>query len=275
MISRPTVKVMNKDSTFISVHEVKKAKVVKKKTSSKIKKSKKDFHSFSDDGSMIIKNIMNDGEYLTFHGDLILGTTDEQDDLIKNNKIVIRKPIPWPGGIIFYSIDEGLPNRDEILNSINYLESKTRIRFRKKTNESDYVRFTKSKVNCYASLGKTGGEQRIALSPLCKKREILHEVLHTLGFVHEHSRSDRDEYIDVLWKNISEDHYAQFKKIEADFNIVKNRPFDYDSIMIYPSTFFSLYPGEYSLLKLNSDVIKANFELLSPEDISRINLLYP
>ncbi len=31
---------------------------------------------------------------------------------------------------------------------------------------------------------------------------VLHELLHALGFVHEHTRPDRDTYVRVYYENI-------------------------------------------------------------------------
>jgi hypothetical protein len=32
----------------------------------------------------------------------------------------------------------------------------------------------------------------------------MHELMHRVGFHHEHTRPDRDTYIDVLWDKISD-----------------------------------------------------------------------
>ncbi|PRD23781.1 UNVERIFIED_CONTAM: hceb [Trichonephila clavipes] len=61
-------------------------------------------------------------------------------------------------------------------------------------------------LRCWSELGRVGGVQSLALeSPACmKKGLIMHELMHALGFLHEQSRFDRDEYVKVVWSNIIE-----------------------------------------------------------------------
>lgn len=60
------------------------------------------------------------------------------------------------------------------------------------------------KRSCWSYVGRKGSEQALSLStPECiNKGTIIHEFLHALGLWHEHSRSDRDEYIEILWNNV-------------------------------------------------------------------------
>ena len=70
------------------------------------------------------------------------------------------------------------------------------------------------------------------------KGTIMHELLHIVGFQHEQSRSDRDEYVDVIMDNI-----VQQVQMKKNFNRhdTKNLViYDYNSVMQYPRKVFEL-----------------------------------
>lgn len=31
---------------------------------------------------------------------------------------------------------------------------------------------------------------------------VVHEFMHVIGFIHEHQRNDRDNYVNIKWRNI-------------------------------------------------------------------------
>lgn len=112
--------------------------------------------------------------------------------------------------------------------------------------------------SCWSFLGQTGGNQILSLqTPGCMWSGVAaHELMHALGFVHEQSRSDRDNYVTIVWKNIMagqderphEQCYEGFKKTfscifcvltDQLHNFRKqvtnnlNSPYDYGSLMHY------------------------------------------
>ena len=70
---------------------------------------------------------------------------------------------------------------------------------------------------------------------------IVHELVHTLGFVHEHTRPDRDDFISVNMDNIQlgkEKNFEIRKHGTSDFfekgNVnSKNTPYDVLSLLHY------------------------------------------
>lgn len=60
--------------------------------------------------------------------------------------------------------------------------------------------------SCFSSVGnRRVGKQRLSIGTNCDRiATIEHEFLHALGFWHEQSRSDRDDYVQIMWDRISE-----------------------------------------------------------------------
>lgn len=67
----------------------------------------------------------------------------------------------------------------------------------------ELIRTISPRFSCFSAIGRQGGKQRLSVGEGCEyKGTVLHEIMHALGFFHEHSRTDRDDYIMVLWWNI-------------------------------------------------------------------------
>lgn len=79
------------------------------------------------------------------------------------------------------------------------------IQFKQRNGEEDYVFFTSNDSGCHSYVGRMGGPQNINYeSPGCLTRygTVQHEMLHALGFYHEQSETDRDDYVTINWENI-------------------------------------------------------------------------
>ncbi|MCL4171059.1 UNVERIFIED_CONTAM: hypothetical protein GTU68_041178 [Idotea baltica] len=54
----------------------------------------------------------------------------------------------------------------------------------------------------------------------------MHELMHSTGFWHEHSRGDRDSFIEIIWKNIRPGMIVNFDKY--DWNTIQSLGVEYD-----------------------------------------------
>lgn len=104
----------------------------------------------------------------------------------------------------------------------------------------------------------------------------MYELLHTVGFEHEMSRRDRDQYIIINRQNIQPKLKFAFDYSDQSFGRQDILKYDYLSIMHYPKNAFSLNNNP-NLIQTKQpefqDKIgnRANF---SQVDLHMIKLLY-
>lgn len=56
---------------------------------------------------------------------------------------------------------------------------------------------------CWSYVGDDGVGQNLSIGAGCDTKAVVqHEILHALGFYHEQSRSDRDDYVKIWWDEI-------------------------------------------------------------------------
>jgi uncharacterized protein (TIGR02145 family) len=228
------------------------------------------FHLYGD--TITCRKINN--EYV-FQNDILL-VEDQLKDMINSKGAGLSSLSKrWPGGIVYYKIGDDLPNQTRVTTSINHYNDETNLRFVQRTNETNYVEFVKSSIlenGTSSRLGMIGGRQTISLADGADVGDVIHEIGHTIGLIHEHARSDRDNYVIVNLQNIKLLYRNDFSILK---NTVNTTEFDFGSIMMYPSfTGFEIDPSIPSITLLDGTPFPVFYQSLSQLDIKSINLLY-
>ena len=67
--------------------------------------------------------------------------------------------------------------------------------------------------SCSSYVGRKDGAQLVTMNDHCFScGNAVHEIGHAIGLWNEHSRPDRDNYIDILYDNIMESQTDNFEK---------------------------------------------------------------
>lgn len=216
-----------------------------------------------------------------FGGDILIrtgkGKRRGSDHVIERSALVSAASL-WPSGVIFYEMDESVAHLAElILKVMQQFHDNTCIKFMpREHNEPDYLRIEALR-GCFSYIGRIGGEQTLSLGDGCEYRgTIAHELMHAVGFYHHQNRSDRDDFLEILWENIAKGKETQFRKMAPLENLLLNK-FDYESIMLYgPRTFgktldrVTMKPKREGIILLEV----AEKQGLSSMDIDSVNKLY-
>ncbi|XP_063293599.1 embryonic protein UVS.2-like [Pelobates fuscus] len=171
------------------------------------------------------------------------------------------------------SADFSAQELDVITTAMQDFATLTCVRFVPRSSEADYLMIIPDS-GCWSYVGKMGGPQEVSLSKdSCITKGIAqHELNHALGFFHEHSRSDRDNYIHINKNNIIVGLADNFDKYNTN-NL--GLEYDYSSVMHYGRFAFSISQNLATIVpKPNSSVAIGQRYGLSNLDISKINKLY-
>lgn len=144
----------------------------------------------------------------------------------------------WPDHRVVFAFDDNVTqaNRGRWLAAAALWESVCNVAFREAENETAYILVTSSEVKNTSPVGRVNDIRRMFIRDWGQRFTIAHEIGHALGACHEHSRSDRDAYVEILWENIAEgeDHNFEFL-----FESVNDGSYDFDSLMHYGRDAFS------------------------------------
>ena len=153
-------------------------------------------------------------------------------------------PKLWPKGRVPYKFatqrfhftkDE----KKEVRRAMTEFHRKTCIKFVTRTNQRNFIKIVKVNADgdtdtCESLVGKQGGGQEVTLGPGCYTQDvIIHELMHALGFYHEHTRKESREFVTIKRKKVKDGDWVNFEIHRKHHPVVMNSPYDICSIMHY------------------------------------------
>lgn len=126
--------------------------------------------------------------------------------------------------------------------AFNQFHEKTCIRFVPRTTETDYIEIGDRHTGCWSQVGRIRGKQLLNLQSKGCLYDVgtpVHELMHALGFYHQHSHSNRDSYVTVNYANIQPKFIFAFEKLNSTTFSDFGYRYDFSSVMHYRKTAFS------------------------------------
>lgn len=205
-----------------------------------------------------------------------------------SSSIKVRKAL-WPRGVIPYSNeDDDIPPslRQTIEEAVQHWNQATnRIFFRPRAaSDAYYVEFAMP-ADRPSSVGKDidRGAQKIRVSADCSFDNIVHELGHCIGLFDEHTRGDRDDYLEIHLENVQPGSRSTLEKHRDPWTEVVR--FDFSSVMLYGPDAFS-FNGQRTLLPKAEYRSKVGFNWginhraaaglrgVSFNDVQKVELMY-
>lgn len=229
--------------------------------------------------------------YAVLEGDILLGQVDATGRIptaitprgLGLNGVFGR----WPDGIVPYEIptsgSTSAIQQSNIEQAIAHWVENTSLSFVPRTSENAsehpyFLRF-RSSNGCASYVGRIAGglgsepdgAQPVMVADACSVGSVIHEIGHAVGLFHEHTRSDRDSFVQINWGNVEEGKEINFSIQGGGTSDIGD--YDYGSIMHYGDSFFSFPLGSKTILVPDGVEVGQRIAL-SDQDIQAVDAMY-
>ncbi|XP_065079737.1 zinc metalloproteinase nas-14-like [Ochlerotatus camptorhynchus] len=222
------------------------------------------------------------GTYLEF--DLMVEDLAEANAIILGTYTYIR----WPDAIVPYEIIGTFSSAElaSIEWTFKHYADNTCVRFVPHTTEEFYIKINNSATGCWSYVGRhldnTYNLVNLQTPSCMETGTVAHEFMHALGFYHEFSRPDRDDWITVDTGALLPQYQttsfinANFEKKSVDQVELYGMDYSYGSVMHY-----SKWGGAASYNRPVMNNLKpwpyqdfGNDTGLSLSDVTAVNYMY-
>ncbi|KZN61944.1 hypothetical protein N473_20595 [Pseudoalteromonas luteoviolacea CPMOR-1] len=184
-------------------------------------------------------------------GDMVFDESARHTNLRTIKTSGLDSAVAWPRGTVPYqlvNIVNGSQHEKNILKAMENLERASGVNFiRKTSSHTNYLAIYGNAYNaeaekyrvCHAQVGYgNGGVRKTWIPSYCGVSTATHELMHVLGFRHEHQRTDRDYHQ-------RDGHYYSMTVNEefipcglqgaysTSIYVARTLPYDHESIMHY------------------------------------------
>ncbi|HIB8181831.1 TPA: M12 family metallopeptidase [Elizabethkingia anophelis] len=202
----------------------------------------------------------------------------------------------WPSGIMYYrmpdrsvlnrfnqriliSLDENQLTqfRENIDRAMNMISAQTGIQFVERTNQAEYLYFQANSEANNSPIGwrafANQGElfNRVNVANMTMPAIIAHEIMHSMGIMHEQCRPDRDQFVNINLDNVAEIYRHNFN---IDTKMAAHGDFDFGSVMMYGPGDFAIDRNIAVITRVDGRPYVSQRVNLSAGDYAGINQLY-